>query len=151
MNKLILERIMPIAEHEKEDAATEARGLKTRLESEMEKLYDLLLMYEALLKHQDEQFGNIDLLMSQYREKTREQVKRQIETQQLVVQQARNRYHASQERLLGKVVEEKKYITLHEKVSQEEMASTKLSEQNMIDELAVIHHGKGIEYGKREQ
>ena len=143
MNKLILERIMPIAEHEKEDAATEARDFKTRLEIEMEKLYKLLITYETLIKHQDEQSGNIDLLMSQYREKTREQVKRQIETQQLVVQQARNRYHSSQERLLGKVVEEKKYITLHEKVSENEMAVTKLAEQNMMDELAVIHFGKG--------
>ncbi|WP_215141625.1 flagellar FliJ family protein [Exiguobacterium qingdaonense] len=143
MNRLILERIMPIAEHEKEDAAIEVRGLKSRLETEMEKLYELLLMYESLIKHQDEQSGNIDLLMSQYREKTREQVKRQIETQQLVVQQARNRYHASQERLLGKVVEEKKYVTLHEKVSTQEMAVAKLTEQQMMDELAVIHHGKG--------
>ncbi|WP_214826851.1 flagellar FliJ family protein [Exiguobacterium algae] len=143
MNKLILERIMPIAEHEKEGAATEARSLKARFESEMEKLYELLVTYETLIKHQDEQFGQIDLLMSQYREKTREQVKRQIETQQLVVQQARNRYHASQERLLGKVVEEKKYMTLHEKVSENEMAATKLAEQSMLDELAVIHYGKG--------
>ncbi|MBR2077187.1 MULTISPECIES: flagellar FliJ family protein [Exiguobacterium] len=143
MNRLILERIMPIAEHEKEDAALEVRGFKARLETEMEKLYDLLLMYESLIKHQDEQSGNIDLLMSQYREKTREQVKRQIETQQLVVQQARNRYHASQERLLGKVVEEKKYVTLHEKVSMQEMTVAKLTEQQMMDELAVIHHGKG--------
>lgn len=143
MNRLILERIMPIAEHEKEDAAKEVRGFKARLETEMEKLYDLLLMYESLIKHQDEQSGNIDLLMSQYREKTREQVKRQIETQQLVVQQARNRYHASQERLLGKVVEEKKYVTLHEKVSMQEMTVAKLTEQQMMDELAVIHHGKG--------
>ncbi len=143
MNRLILERIMPIAEHEKEDAAIEVRGCKARLETEMEKLYDLLLMYESLIKHQDEQSGNIDLLMSQYREKTREQVKRQIETQQLVVQQARNRYHSSQERLLGKVVEEKKYVTLHEKVSMQEMAVAKLTEQQMMDELAVIHHGKG--------
>lgn len=143
MNRLILERIMPIAEHEKEDAATEVRGLKAKLETEMEALYDLLLMYESLIKHQDEQQGRIDLLMSQYREKTREQVKRQIETQQLVVQQARNRYHASQERLLGKVVEEKKYVTLHEKVSSEEMTAAKLTEQLMMDELAVIHHGKG--------
>ena len=143
MNRLILERIMPIAEHEKEDAATEVRVLKTKLETEMEALYDLLLMYESLIKHQDEQQGHIDLLMSQYREKTREQVKRQIETQQLVVQQARNRYHASQERLLGKVVEEKKYVTLHEKVSLQEMTAAKLTEQLMMDELAVIHHGKG--------
>ncbi|WP_074037245.1 flagellar FliJ family protein [Exiguobacterium profundum] len=143
MNRLILERIMPITEHEKEDAAIEVRGFKARLETEMEKLYDLLLMYESLIKHQDEQSGNIDLLMSQYREKTREQVKRQIETQQLVVQQARNRYHASQERLLGKVVEEKKYVTLHEKVSMQEMTVAKLTEQQMMDELAVIHHGKG--------
>ncbi|WDH77005.1 flagellar FliJ family protein [Exiguobacterium marinum] len=143
MNRLILERIMPIAEHEKEDAALEVRGLKSKLESEMEKLYDLLLMYEALIKHQDEQSGRIDLLMSQYREKTREQVKRQIETQQLVVQQARNRYHVSQERLLGKVVEEKKYVTLHEKASLHEMTVAKLTEQQMMDELAVIHHGKG--------
>ncbi|WP_214776846.1 flagellar FliJ family protein [Exiguobacterium sp. s22] len=143
MNRLILERIMPIAEHEKEDAAIEVRSFKAKLETEMEKLYELLLMYEALIKHQDEQSGNIDLLMSQYREKTREQVKRQIETQQLVVQQARNRYHASQERLLGKVVEEKKYVTLHEKVSLHETTVAKLTEQQMMDELAVIHHGKG--------
>lgn len=143
MNRLILERIMPIAEHEKEDAASEARAFKAKLEAEMEELYKLLLMYEALIKQQDEQCGNIDLLMSQYREKTREQLKRQIETKQLVVQQARNRYHASQERLLGKVVEEKKYVTLHEKVSFQEMTVAKLTEQQMMDELAVIHHGKG--------
>ncbi|WP_215114536.1 flagellar FliJ family protein [Exiguobacterium sp. s70] len=143
MNRLLLERIMPIAEHEKEESATEMRQHKARFETEMETLYRLLLTYESLMKSQDEQAGVIDLLMSQYREQTRERLKRQIETQQLVVQQARNRYHLSQERLLGKVVEEKKYVTLHEKVSQDEVAATKLIEQHFIDELAVIHHGKG--------
>jgi len=143
MNRLLLERIMPIAEHEKEESATEMRQHKARFETEMETLYRLVLTYESLMKSQDEQAGVIDLLMSQYREQTRERLKRQIETQQLVVQQARNRYHLSQERLLGKVVEEKKYVTLHEKVSQGEVAATKLIEQHFIDELAVIHHGKG--------
>lgn len=143
MNKLLLERIMPIAEHEKEESATEMREHKARFEMEMETLYRLVLTYESLLKSQDEQDGVIDLLMSQYREQTRGLLKRQIETQQLVVQQARNRYHRAQERLLGKVVEEKKYVTLHEKASQEEVATTKLVEQHFIDELAVIHHGKG--------
>lgn len=143
MNKLLLERIMPIAEHEKEESATEMREHKARFEMEMETLYRLVLTYESLLKSQDEQDGVIDLLMSQYREQTRGLLKRQIETQQLVVQQARNRYHRAQERLLGKVVEEKKYVTLHEKASQEEVTTTKLVEQHFIDELAVIHHGKG--------
>ena len=143
MNKLLLERIMPIAEHEKEESATEMREHKARFEMEMETLYRLVLTYESLLKSQDEQDGVIDLLMSQYREQTRGLLKRQIETQQLVVQQARNRYHRAQERLLGKVVEEKKYVSLHEKASQEEVATTKLVEQHFIDELAVIHHGKG--------
>ncbi|RHB51135.1 flagellar FliJ family protein [Exiguobacterium sp. AM39-5BH] len=143
MNRLLLERIMPIAEHEKEESATEMRQHKAKFEAEMESLYRLVLTYESLMKSQDEQDGVIDLLMSQYREQTRERLKRQIETQQLVVQQARNRYHLSQERLLGKVIEEKKYVTLHEKVSQHEIAATKLIEQHFIDELAVIHHGKG--------
>lgn len=143
MNKGILERIMPIVEHEKEDAATTARVHKVHLETEMQKLYDLVVTYETLIRHQNEQSGTIDLLMSHYRENVREQVKRQIETQQLIVQQARNRYHRAQEQLLGKVVEEKKYITLHEKVSEQELTVAKLMEQHMIDELAVIHHGKG--------
>lgn len=143
MNKLLLERIMPIAEHAKEESATEMRGHKARFEAEMETLYRLVVTYETLMKSQDEHSGVIDLLMFQYREKAREQLKRQIETQQLVVQQSRNRYNLAQERLLGKVVEEKKYVTLHEKVSQSEVAVSKLTEQHFIDELAVIHHGKG--------
>ncbi len=96
MNKGILERIMPIVEHEKEDAATTARSHKVHLETEMQKLYDLVVTYETLIRHQNEQSGTIDLLMSHYRENVREQVKRQIETQQLIVQQARNRYHRAQ-------------------------------------------------------
>ncbi|MDX5324294.1 MAG: flagellar FliJ family protein [Exiguobacterium sp.] len=143
MNRLLQERIMPIAEHEKEETATEMRSLKARFEADMEALYRLLVTYESLMKSQDEQSGTVDLLMSQYREKTRDLLKRQIETQQLVVTQSRNRYHLAQERLLGKVVEEKKYVTLHEKASQQEVAATKATEQSFIDELAVIHHGKG--------
>ncbi|MCT4791080.1 flagellar protein FliJ, partial [Exiguobacterium artemiae] len=89
--KTIYERIIPLAEAEKDRVSKYTAEKKKQYEIEVEKLYHLLVRYEAFLKAQNET-GTVELLASQYRERARDVVKQQIERQQLYVTQAKNQY-----------------------------------------------------------
>ncbi len=78
--KTIYERIIPLAEAEKDRVAKELSLHKKQYEIEVEKLYHLLVRYESFLKAQDE-IGIVELTSSQYRERARDVVKQEIERQ----------------------------------------------------------------------
>jgi len=106
MMKTIYERIIPLAEAEKDRVAKELSLHKKQYELEVEKLYHLLVRYESFLKAQDE-IGVVELTSSQYRERARDVVKQEIERQQLYVTQSKNRYERTQEALERALIEER--------------------------------------------
>ncbi|WP_290751383.1 flagellar export protein FliJ [Exiguobacterium sp. UBA3968] len=140
--KTIYERIIPLAEAEKDRVAKELSLHKKQYELEVEKLYHLLVRYESFLKAQDE-IGVVELTSSQYRERARDVVKQEIERQQLYVTQSKNRYERTQEALERALIEEKKFSRLQENHSVETKRIEALTEQNQLDELALLQFGRG--------
>ena len=140
--KTIYERIIPLAEAEKDRVAKELSLHKKQYEIEVEKLYHLLVRYESFLKAQDE-IGIVELTSSQYRERARDVVKQEIERQQLYVTQSRNRYERTQEALERALIEEKKFSRLQENHTVETKRIEALTEQNQLDELALLQFGRG--------
>ena len=140
--KTIYERIIPLAEAEKDRVAKELSLHKKQYEIEVEKLYHLLVRYESFLKAQDE-IGIVELTSSQYRERARDVVKQEIERQQLYVTQSRNRYERAQEALERALIEEKKFSRLQENHTVETKRIEALTEQNQLDELALLQFGRG--------
>lgn len=142
MMKTIYERIIPLAEAEKDRVAKELSLHKKQYELEVEKLYHLLVRYESFLKAQDE-IGIVELTSSQYRERARDVVKQEIERQQLYVTQSKNRYERTQEALERALIEEKKFSRLQENHTVETKRIEALTEQNQLDELALLQFGRG--------
>lgn len=142
MMKTIYERIIPLAEAEKDRVAKELSLHKKQYELEVEKLYHLLVRYESFLKAQDE-IGVVELTFSQYRERARDVVKQEIERQQLYVTQSKNRYERTQEALERALIEEKKFSRLQENHTVETKRIEALTEQNQLDELALLQFGRG--------
>jgi len=142
MMKTIYERIIPLAEAEKDRVAKELSLHKKQYELEVEKLYHLLVRYESFLKAQDE-IGVVELTSSQYRERARDVVKQEIERQQLYVTQSKNRYERTQEALERALIEEKKFSRLQENHTVEAKRIEALTEQNQLDELALLQFGRG--------
>lgn len=142
MMKTIYERIIPLAEAEKDRVAKELSLHKKQYEIEVEKLYHLLVRYESFLKAQDE-IGVVELTSSQYRERARDVVKQEIERQQLYVTQSKNRYERTQEALERALIEEKKFSRLQENHTVETKRIEALTEQNQLDELALLQFGRG--------
>ncbi|MER2123250.1 MAG: flagellar FliJ family protein [Exiguobacterium indicum] len=140
--KTIYERIIPLAEAEKDRVAKELSLHKKQYEIEVEKLYHLLVRYESFLKAQDE-IGIVELTSSQYRERARDVVKQEIERQQLYVTQSKNRYERAQEALERALTEEKKFSRLQENHTVETKRIEALTEQNQLDELALLQFGRG--------
>ncbi|HAZ38424.1 MAG TPA: flagellar protein FliJ [Exiguobacterium sp.] len=140
--KTIYERIIPLAEAEKDRVAKELSLHKKQYELEVEKLYHLLVRYESFLKAQDE-IGVVELTSSQYRERARDVVKQEIERQQLYVTQSKNRYERTQEALERALIEEKKFSRLQENHTVEAKRIEALTEQNQLDELALLQFGRG--------
>lgn len=140
--KTIYERIIPLAEAEKDRVAKELSIHKKQYEIEVEKLYHLLVRYESFLKAQDE-IGIVELTSSQYRERARDVVKQEIERQQLYVTQSKNRYERAQEALERALIEEKKFSRLQENHTVETKRIEALTEQNQLDELALLQFGRG--------
>lgn len=140
--KTIYERIIPLAEAEKDRVAKELSLHKKQYEIEVEKLYHLLVRYESFLKAQDE-IGIVELTSSQYRERARDVVKQEIERQQLYVTQSKNRYERTQEALERALIEEKKFSRLQENHTIETKRIEALTEQNQLDELALLQFGRG--------
>ncbi|MDT0172021.1 flagellar FliJ family protein [Exiguobacterium sp. BRG2] len=140
--KTIYERIIPLAEAEKDRVAKELSLHKKQYELEVEKLYHLLVRYESFLKAQDE-IGIVELTSSQYRERARDVVKQEIERQQLYVTQSKNRYERTQEALERTLIEEKKFSRLQENHTVETKRIEALTEQNQLDELALLQFGRG--------
>ncbi|WP_214858017.1 flagellar FliJ family protein [Exiguobacterium sp. s191] len=140
--KTIYERIIPLAEAEKDRVAKELSLHKKQYEIEVEKLYHLLVRYESFLKAQDE-IGIVELTSSQYRERARDVVKQEIERQQLYVTQSKNRYERAQEALERALIEEKKFSCLQENHTVETKRIEALTEQNQLDELALLQFGRG--------
>lgn len=140
--KTIYERIIPLAEAEKDRVAKELSLHKKQYELEVEKLYHLLVRYESFLKAQDE-IGIVELTSSQYRERARDVVKQEIERQQLYVTQSKNRYERTQEALEQALIEEKKFSRLQENHTVETKRIEALTEQNQLDELALLQFGRG--------
>ncbi len=140
--KTIYERIIPLAEAEKDRVAKELSLYKKQYEIEVEKLYHLLVRYESFLKAQDE-IGIVELTSSQYRERARDVVKQEIERQQLYVTQSKNRYERAQEALERALIEEKKFSRLQENHTVETKRIEALTEQNQLDELALLQFGRG--------
>lgn len=140
--KTIYERIIPLAEAEKDRVAKELSLHKKQYEIEVEKLYHLLVRYESFLKAQDE-IGIVELTSSQYRERARDVVKQEIERQQLYVTQSKNRYERTQEALERALIEEKKFSRLQENNTVETKRIEALTEQNQLDELALLQFGRG--------
>ncbi|WP_368915537.1 flagellar export protein FliJ [Exiguobacterium acetylicum] len=140
--KTIYERIIPLAEAEKDRVAKELSLHKKQYELEVEKLYHLLVRYESFLKAQDE-IGVVELTSSQYRERARDVVKQEIERQQLYVTQSKNRYERTQEALERALIEEKKFSRLQENHTVETKRIEALMEQNQLDELALLQFGRG--------
>ncbi|AOT01077.1 flagellar protein FliJ [Exiguobacterium indicum] len=140
--KTIYERIIPLAEAEKDRVAKELSLHKKQYEIEVEKLYHLLVRYESFLKAQDE-IGIVELTSSQYRERARDVVKQEIERQQLYVTQSKNRYERAQEALERALIEEKKFSRLQENHTVETKRIEALTEQNQLDELALLQFGRG--------
>lgn len=140
--KTIYERIIPLAEAEKDRVAKELSLHKKQYEIEVEKLYHLLVRYESFLKAQDE-IGIVELTSSQYRERARDVVKQEIERQQLYVTQSKNRYERAQEALERALIEEKKFSRLQENHTIETKRIEALTEQNQLDELALLQFGRG--------
>lgn len=140
--KTIYERIIPLAEAEKDRVAKELSLRKKQYEIEVEKLYHLLVRYESFLKAQDE-IGIVELTSSQYRERARDVVKQEIERQQLYVTQSKNRYERAQEALERALIEEKKFSRLQENHTVETKRIEALTEQNQLDELALLQFGRG--------
>ncbi|MEK4648277.1 MULTISPECIES: flagellar export protein FliJ [Exiguobacterium] len=140
--KTIYERIIPLAEAEKDRVAKELSLHKKQYEIEVEKLYHLLVRYESFLKAQDE-IGIVELTSSQYRERARDVVKQEIERQQLYVTQSKNRYERTQEALERALIEEKKFSRLQENHTVETKRIEALTEQNQLDELALLQFGRG--------
>ncbi len=140
--KTIYERIIPLAEAEKDRVAKELSLHKKQYELEVEKLYHLLVRYESFLKAQDE-IGIVELTSSQYRERARDVVKQEIERQQLYVTQSKNRYERTHEALEQALIEEKKFSRLQENHTVETKRIEALTEQNQLDELALLQFGRG--------
>ena len=140
--KTIYERIIPLAEAEKDRVAKELSLHKKQYEIEVEKLYHLLVRYVSFLKAQDE-IGIVELTSSQYRERARDVVKQEIERQQLYVTQSKNRYERAQEALERALIEEKKFSRLQENHTVETKRIEALTEQNQLDELALLQFGRG--------
>lgn len=140
--KTIYERIIPLAEAEKDRVAKELSLHKKQYELEVEKLYHLLVRYESFLNAQDE-IGIVELTSSQYRERARDVVKQEIERQQLYVTQSKNRYERTQEALEQALIEEKKFSRLQENHTVETKRIEALTEQNQLDELALLQFGRG--------
>jgi len=139
--KTIYERIIPLAEAEKDRVSKHTAEKKKQYEVEVEKLYHLLVRYEAFLKAQNET-GDVELLASQYRERARDVVKQQIERQQLYVTQAKNQYERAQVDLKEALIEEKKFTRLQSNQLEENRRSLALVEQNQMDELALLQFGR---------
>ncbi|WP_214720641.1 flagellar FliJ family protein [Exiguobacterium sp. s192] len=139
--KTIYERIIPLAEAEKDRVSKHTAEKKKHYEVEVEKLYHLLVRYEAFLKAQNET-GAVELLASQYRERARDVVKQQIERQQLYVTQAKNQYERAQIDLKEALIEEKKFTRLQSNQLEENRRSLALVEQNQMDELALLQFGR---------
>lgn len=139
--KTIYERIIPLAEAEKDRVSKHTAEKKKQYEVEVEKLYHLLVRYEAFLKAQNET-GEVELLASQYRERARDVVKQQIERQQLYVTQAKNQYERAQIDLKEALIEEKKFTRLQSNQLEENRRSLALVEQNQMDELALLQFGR---------
>ncbi len=142
MVKTIYERIIPLAEAEKDRVAKATAEKKKRYEQEVEKLYHLLVRYETFQKAQNET-GKVELAISQYRERARDVVKQQIERQQLFVTQARNQYERAQGELKTAMIEEKKFTRLQENKLEYERIAAGLLEQEQLDELALLQFGRG--------
>ncbi|WP_214892042.1 flagellar FliJ family protein [Exiguobacterium sp. H66] len=140
--KTIYERIIPLAEVEKDRVSKQTAEKKKRYEIEVEKLYHLLVRYETFLKAQNET-GTVELLASQYRERARDVVKQQIERQQLYVTQAKNQYERAQVDLKEAMIEEKKFTRLQANQLEEARQINALLEQNQLDELALLQFGRG--------
>ncbi|VWX36873.1 flagellar export protein FliJ [Exiguobacterium oxidotolerans] len=140
--KTIYERIIPLAEAEKDRVSKQTAEKKKRYEIEVEKLYHLLVRYETFLKAQNE-MGTVELLASQYRERARDVVKQQIERQQLYVTQAKNQYERAQVDLKEAMIEEKKFTRLQANQLEEARQINALLEQNQLDELALLQFGRG--------
>lgn len=140
--KTIYERIIPLAEAEKDRVSKQTAEKKKRYEVEVEKLYHLLVRYETFLKAQNET-GTVELLASQYRERARDVVKQQIERQQLYVTQAKNQYERAQVELKEAMIEEKKFSRLQVNQLEAERQVNALIEQNQLDELALLQFGRG--------
>jgi len=70
-------------------------------------------------------------------------VKQEIERQQLYVTQSKNRYERAQEALERAVIEEKKFSRLQENHTVETKRIEALTEQNQLDELALLQFGRG--------
>ncbi|MDW2884914.1 flagellar export protein FliJ [Exiguobacterium artemiae] len=139
--KTIYERIIPLAEAEKDRVSKHTAEKKKQYEIEVEKLYHLLVRYEAFLKAQNET-GTVELLASQYRERARDVVKQQIERQQLYVTQAKNQYERAQVDLKEALIEEKKFTRLQSNQLEESRRTLALVEQNQMDELALLQFGR---------
>ncbi|OIN67893.1 flagellar protein FliJ [Exiguobacterium sp. KRL4] len=139
--KTIYERIIPLAEAEKDRVSKHTAEKKKQYEIEVEKLYHLLIRYEAFLKAQNET-GAVELLASQYRERARDVVKQQIERQQLYVTQAKNQYERAQVDLKEALIEEKKFTRLQSNQLEENRRTIALTEQNQMDELALLQFGR---------
>ena len=139
--KKIYERIIPLAEAEKDRVSKHTAEKKKQYEIEVEKLYHLLIRYEAFLKAQNET-GAVELLASQYRERARDVVKQQIERQQLYVTQAKNQYERAQVDLKEALNEEKKFTRLQSNQLEENRRTLALTEQNQMDELALLQFGR---------
>ncbi len=140
--KTIYERIIPLAEAEKDRVSKQTAEKKKRYEIEVEKLYHLLVRYETFLKAQNET-GTVELLASQYRERARDVVKQQIERQQLYVTKAKNQYERAQVDLKEAMIEEKKFTRLQANQLEEARQINALLEQNQLDELALLQFGRG--------
>ena len=140
--KTIYDRIIPLAEAEKDRVSKQTAEKKKRYEVEVEKLYHLLVRYETFLKAQNET-GTVELLASQYRERARDVVKQQIERQQLYVTQAKNQYERAQVELKEAMIEEKKFTRLQVNQLEAERQVNALIEQNQLDELALLQFGRG--------
>ncbi|WP_214849656.1 flagellar FliJ family protein [Exiguobacterium sp. s193] len=140
--KTIYDRIIPLAEAEKDRVSKQTAEKKKRYEVEVEKLYHLLVRYETFLKAQNET-GTVELLASQYRERARDVVKQQIERQQLYVTQAKNQYERAQVELKEAMIEEKKFSRLQVNQLEAERQVNALVEQNQLDELALLQFGRG--------
>ncbi len=70
-------------------------------------------------------------------------MKQEIERQQLYVTQSKNRYERAQEALERALIEEKKFSRLQENHTVETKRIEALTEQNQLDELALLQFGRG--------